>query len=215
MNRVVCDASPLIYLAKIDRLSLLKSLFNKIYIPEAVATEVTEPIPGKRFRAATAWQRVRIRDCIRQGWIIVVPSNTLPAGAFSGVPNTLDVGEVQAIALARVLRATLMIVDENKTIRFLDNHEFPPLPQDVNRYGIRTLNTLGVIHLGKKLKLIPSMRAIVKDLIVITKMGFKKDIVIQYLKEHGEWDDNSDTWSEFITLAPEDESARDRAHKFI
>ena len=44
---VVCNSSPLIALAKIERFDLLKSLFGRIYIPEAVWEEVVLKGQGK------------------------------------------------------------------------------------------------------------------------------------------------------------------------
>lgn len=215
MSNVVSDASPLIYLSKIGKVEIMKELFKTISIPEKVAEEVTEPVPNKRFRAATAWQRIRLRECIRQGWLNVVATSQIHPDAFQGIPDNLDAGEKEAIALARSLRAMLMIVDENRTINFLENNDFPPLSSDINRYGVRILNTLGVIHLARKLGVVPSMRDIVKELIVVNRMGFKQAVVLQYLRMHGEWDDNNDSWQDFLTLSVEEEDRRNQAHRFI
>lgn len=182
MSNVVSDASPLIYLSKIGKVEIMKALFRVVSIPEKVAEEVTERVPNKRFRAATAWQRIRLRGCIRQGWINVVPASQIHPDAFRGIPENLDAGEKEAIALARSLRATLMVVDENRTINFLENNNFPSLSNDISRYGVRVLNTLGVIHLARKLGVVPSMRDIVKELMVVNQMGFKQAVVLQYLK---------------------------------
>jgi hypothetical protein len=47
MSSVVSNATPLIYLAKADRLGLVLSLFEEILIPEAVYDEVV--LKGKRL----------------------------------------------------------------------------------------------------------------------------------------------------------------------
>jgi len=47
MNRVVSNATPLIYLAKAARLDLLLSLFEEIFILEAVREEVV--LKGKEL----------------------------------------------------------------------------------------------------------------------------------------------------------------------
>jgi uncharacterized protein len=47
---VVCNATPLINFAAINRLDILKSIFNQVLIPQAVYNEVTiEGFPGTEF----------------------------------------------------------------------------------------------------------------------------------------------------------------------
>ena len=48
MNKVVSNATPLIYLAKVDKLNLLKSVFSNVFIPEEVKREVVDE--GKRLK---------------------------------------------------------------------------------------------------------------------------------------------------------------------
>jgi len=47
MDRLVSNATPLIYLAKANQLSLLQSMVKQVFIPEAVYREVV--IEGKRL----------------------------------------------------------------------------------------------------------------------------------------------------------------------
>jgi len=47
MDKVVSNATPLIYLAKANQLSLLQSMVNQVFIPEAVYREVV--VEGKRL----------------------------------------------------------------------------------------------------------------------------------------------------------------------
>jgi len=47
MDRIVSNATPLMYLAKVSKLILLKTLLNQVLIPEAVFQEVV--IEGKRL----------------------------------------------------------------------------------------------------------------------------------------------------------------------
>ena len=64
MDRIVSNATPLIYLAKIDKLKLLKAIANPVYIPEAVYKEVV--VEGKRLGEKDAY---RVEKCINQGWL--------------------------------------------------------------------------------------------------------------------------------------------------
>ena len=56
--RVVCDSTVLIGLAKIGKLDLLKQIYEEVYIPEAVYTEVVtrgKGKPGVREIANALW----------------------------------------------------------------------------------------------------------------------------------------------------------------
>jgi predicted nucleic acid-binding protein len=66
MNSVVSNATPLVYLAKADRLDLLLSLFEEILIPEAVREEVV--LKGKQLGQADAFV---VEKAIKEGRISV------------------------------------------------------------------------------------------------------------------------------------------------
>ena len=54
MRKVVVNSMPLIALSKVLKLDLLRQMYNKIYIPEAVYREVTEKddIAAQKIKAA-------------------------------------------------------------------------------------------------------------------------------------------------------------------
>ena len=62
MNRIVSNATPLIYLAKTDKLNLLRGFAKQVVIPEAVFREVVTE--GKRLGEKDAY---RVEKCINQG----------------------------------------------------------------------------------------------------------------------------------------------------
>ena len=64
MSSVISNATPLVYLAKADRLDLLLSLFEEILIPEAVYEEVVSK--GKQLGRADA---LIVEKAIRAGRI--------------------------------------------------------------------------------------------------------------------------------------------------
>ncbi len=103
MPAVVADSSPIVYLARINRLELLRRLYSEVFISAAVwrevAVEGAEFIEGRSLRAAAT-----------AGWIQVDDSTA--ASAYQNPPLTqLDDGEREAIALAIRLEA-LLIIDE-------------------------------------------------------------------------------------------------------
>jgi hypothetical protein len=96
------DASPLISLAAIDRLDLLRRLYNEVIIPEAVRREVVMTAPGAAGAA----------DAAGANWINIrsVEDRTL----VEALRVTLDLGEAEAIALALEVNAELLLVDERR-----------------------------------------------------------------------------------------------------
>lgn len=133
---VVSDASPLIGLARIDRLDLLTSLFGMVLVPPAVYSEITQP-------AKPASSRL-------QAWSSLVPHR---ASALSiQTASSLDPGESSAIALSLALRADLLLLDERKGRR---------VARDL---GIPIMGALGVILRAKQIGLIDNGRSLVEQL---------------------------------------------------
>ena len=104
------DAGPLIALARIDLLFLLRELFTEVVVPTAVIDELRlrEPRPGAEALAAAT----------RHQWLrSMVPTDERP---ISG----LGVGESAAIRLALQLRCPLL-VDERRGRIAARNHGAP------------------------------------------------------------------------------------------
>lgn len=146
---VVSNASPLISLAKIKHLYILKELFGRINIPEKVYEEVAIKGKGKagarEVKFATWIERKKIRDiqtCLR----LVREFN-------------LGKGEVETIILGREMHADFVLLDEGKprdiaisldlkvrgTLGILarwcyregKTEKFPSLVDELRRKGIR------------------------------------------------------------------------------
>lgn len=97
----VSDTGPLIALAKIGHLDILERLFKKILVPPSVLSELK--ISTSRSGAA------EIGRAIEMGWIEVSGPLKLPELLM----NALDLGEAEAIILARN-RGLVLLVDEKR-----------------------------------------------------------------------------------------------------
>jgi len=67
-SRFVVNASPLIFLAAIDALSLLPRLVDQVLLPEAVLGEVlakSEPRLSLQILSSTAWVRIEPDIAVR------------------------------------------------------------------------------------------------------------------------------------------------------
>lgn len=102
-QKIVCNASPIINLSKINKLDLIEKLYKKIIIPGAVFKELIVRGHDKENIPA-------IKSLIDNNIIYVqeVQSNAL----VRALEKDLDPGESEAIALAAEINAEFIILDE-------------------------------------------------------------------------------------------------------
>ncbi len=82
---VVADASPIICLARVGRLALVRDLFGRVIVPPAVRDEVAAGPGGDQVLQSSTWIEVRpVTDSTR----------------VAALAGELDLGEASAIALA-------------------------------------------------------------------------------------------------------------------
>ena len=102
--KAMCNASPLIYLAKMGRLGLLKRLFVKVFVSRQVFEETVET--GRREGYSDA---ALIAQAAREGWVIVEDAET---GELTAFAPELDEGEAATLDLAKKLGADIVIIDD-------------------------------------------------------------------------------------------------------
>jgi len=104
MDRIVSNATPLIYLAKADQLNLLQNIVKQVFISEAVHREVV--IEGRRLGEKDAF---RVEKAIKQGWMIV-------QGIKSIYPVEIIIhpGEAEVISLAKEKGIEEVLIDDAK-----------------------------------------------------------------------------------------------------
>ena len=129
---IIADASPLIGLAKISRLGLLRALTRELWIPRAVWLEVTAGASG----------RAEAGDLV-----------SLLAGAVRDIDPVLaekfirqvDPGEAAAVALAITSPGCLLLIDDAEGRRVAESE------------GIRCIGAAGLLLRAKRAGLIPSL----------------------------------------------------------
>lgn len=99
---VVADAGPLISLAKIARLQLLRELYDRVIVPEAVfgELEVSRLRPGYR----------QLVSALDEGWLS--PVSLGPPLVSRPSKPALDPGEYEAILLASRIPCRFLLVDD-------------------------------------------------------------------------------------------------------
>jgi len=120
----ISNASPLIGLAGIEQLHILKRLWSEIVIPDAVYKEVV--IEGKGKQGANAIEKA----C--KEWIRVVSVKN--RSEVDVLQTVLDEGEAEVITLGQEIKADLLI---------LDNREPRNFARTVN---LKVIGTIGVIR---------------------------------------------------------------------
>lgn len=136
---VVSNATPLIALAWLERLDLLPTLFGTVHIPQAVNDEIQHnpDAVGASELAAASWLRVALVQ------------DTL---AVSLLLDQLDVGESEAIVLARELQAGLLLMDERRGRR------------RAIQAGLNVVGTLGILTQARRQNLIGPLRPVLDRL---------------------------------------------------
>jgi len=100
---IVSNAGPLIHLARISKLKLLKTLFGEVVIPYAVKEEVVER--GKEKGKADAFL---IEEGLKEGWIVTVEDVDMEE-----IAERAGIEEAEAIAImhARRKRCPVLLDD--------------------------------------------------------------------------------------------------------
>ena len=114
---IVSNTSPLIWLAKIGKIALLKKLFGEVIIPEEVYKEAVERGLQEGFSDALA-----IKECIEQGWIKISKLDEREIKLSQKMTERtfeIHLGEAQAIILARGKNA-ILLMDESSGRAFAE-----------------------------------------------------------------------------------------------
>ena len=143
---VVSNTSPILNLAIVDQLVLLRRQFGEVLIPNAVLDElkVGEERPGSQS----------IREAISSGWIQTQEVSNQPLAQL--LKQTLDRGEAEAIALAIELKANWTLLDEREGRKVAKS---------------LGLNVTGVLLRAKQIGELESLQPVIDDL--INKAGFR------------------------------------------
>jgi predicted nucleic acid-binding protein len=124
-RRVVSNSSPLIWLAKINRLNLLKTLYGEVLIPRRVCTETT---------MGESADSILIKRAVEEGWIEVSEEEAKEASELVQVSG-IHLGEAEAILLARKMSLNILI-DEREA------------SATARIFGVRPIGTIAVLLLA-------------------------------------------------------------------
>ena len=162
MPIVISNASPIINLAIIGRLNLLKTIWGKIYVPEAVWKEVV--IDGE--------DKTEVVEIKKADWIFV--EKVKDQNLTLLLMQNLDKGEAEAIALAIEKNADIILLDET------DAREAADI------YRIEKTGVLGILLLAKLKNEIPNLKQEIETLKIKADFWLKESLIQSVLREAGE-----------------------------
>lgn len=159
---IVSNASPLIHLAYVGHLDILRALYGEVLIPEAVWQEVVvkgSSQPGSK--------EVQEADWIKRHSV----TNQMLVRALQ---RDLDAGESEAIVLAIETGAELLLMDER-------------LGREVARYlGVRCIGLVGVLLEAKQKGFIPAIKPLLEALRYRSGFYLSDTLVKRVLQDAGE-----------------------------
>jgi len=141
-SSAVTNAGPLIHLAKINLLHLLKDLYREVVIPNEVKIEAIDRGLEKGFPDA-----IQISDAVNQGWIKVEDSKL--------TPEFTKMAQIAGLKTAEA--AVIYYAYKNKRIALLDEDPARTLARTL---GIPIRGTLGIILESQKKGLLSRAEAL-------------------------------------------------------
>ncbi len=133
---VVSNTSPILNLALINRLPLMREQFATVTIPKSVLEElrVGENLPGSK----------NITDALDAKWLQI--EEVQDSAMLRMLKRELDAGEAEAITLALDNKAKWLLLDESEARRIAKDFE------------LKVTGVLGILLRGYRQKRIPSLR---------------------------------------------------------
>jgi len=161
MSIVVADTSPILNLARVGRLDLLRALYREVIIPPAVQRELAD-------------ERADLPvDVIGLSWIrVVAPQNRSQVMEFTA---DLDPGESEALALAIEVRADLILLDEHRARTVAE------------KLGLEITGLAGVLLSAKGAGLIAEVKPVLDEMMQKARFRIGRSLYELILSEAGEF----------------------------
>lgn len=138
MRKIITNTTPILSLLKINKLDILKELYEKVTVPNAVYQEIEK---GK--------EKQYYQDLKKITWIEIEHIKNTDSRSFF---IDLDDGEAEVLILAKEQNADLVILDEIMGRRYAKQLE------------LNLTGTLGILLKAKEKGIINSIREILSEL---------------------------------------------------
>ena len=140
----VSNATPLIYMARLGKLHLLKEIFTQIQIPLEVKIETVNR--GKRKGYPDAYV---IEQALNEGWIVTdsLTMKKMKKSEALAEMTGINIGEAQAIILSKQKGEELILIDQTNA------------REAARQLGLRPRGTIFIILTAAKRRLITKQEA--------------------------------------------------------
>lgn len=157
----ISNTSPILNLAIVGQLDLLRQQFGQILIPPAVLNElkVDEERPGSLV----------IRRAIADEWIQVQPISN--QALVQLLRQTLDGGEAEAISLTVELQADWLLLDERDARKVAKS------------LGLQVTGVLGILLRAKQSGALSSLQSVINNLTQKADFRIAPDLLAKILQE--------------------------------
>jgi predicted nucleic acid-binding protein len=155
---VVSDTSPVLSLARIGRLEILRSLYDEVLIPTAVYEEL-----------GAATRRFPQIDLAAIPWLTVTSARD--RRRVQELRAELDLGEAEAIVLALERHAELLLVDERRGRR------------TALEAGLTVTGLIGVVVQAKRAGVVTAARPVLDELIHTARFWIGPALYAEVLKQ--------------------------------
>lgn len=159
---VVSNTSPIMNLSIAGHHDLLRQMYEKVLIPEAVRDELS--VSGSEQSWGTELQKTT--------WLEIrsVSNRALVNSLLSEV----DSGEAEAIALAAEVEADLLLMDERRGRKL------------AARLGVKTIGLLGALIEAKRKGLVTEVKPVLDQMIAKAGFWVSRQLYSRVMQEAGE-----------------------------
>jgi uncharacterized protein len=155
---IVSNTSPIINLAAVGQLELLRSLYGTITIPQAVYYEIA--VRGYKQAGATEIQTYH--------W--VERHQVQDVALVKRLMQQLDAGEAEAIALAIEMRADLLLLDERRGRTI------------AKQLGLAVTGLLGILLVAKQRGHLVAVKPILHELMAVAGFWIDQELYKRVLE---------------------------------
>lgn len=155
---VICNATPLINFASIERIDIMTTLFKEVIIPEAVYQETTQ----FNFPSAPI-----ILQAVEQQWLQIHQVTAIP----DSISILLDDGEREVIALALQRNEKRVLLDEKSARQIAKN------------FNLQIIGSLGILVLAKQNQIIPQVKPLLDEMIIQARYWVNASLYQQILHQ--------------------------------
>lgn len=163
---VISNSTPLIYLAKINKLEILKNTFKQVIIPHSVFSEVVEMGEERGYTDAKIIRKAT------QEWIKVKELSKKEMDNFEEIIKIAPIGRAEAEAISLAKNMKLPIIMDDAIV-----HKIAKI------YKINSYWTTSVVLKAVKMKVIEKKEAkIIIENLVNAGLRVKPEVIIEIMK---------------------------------